>query len=250
MIPKIIHYSWFSGEKLPNDIAGYIARWKDLLPDYEFMLWNMNRLNNEVDVAFVNEAISCRKWAFAADYIRLYAINKYGGVWFDTDVELFKSIDSLLDCDCFIGKESWPDDNNEVYLTSHFMGATKGHPFIRECLEYYSDRHFILLYDPDGKPLLDQTTISRMQSEKAIKYGLDRSAKNKDKPQVLTNGVKVYPSYCFCRPLYTSIKKVYGIHRVAGAWRDKDISSKSMTDPKRITPRVIAWRILHAIGLK
>lgn len=250
MIPKIIHYSWFSGDKYPDDIAQFIERWHKLLPDYEFMLWDMNRLNDEIDSDFVREAISQRKWAFAADYTRLFAIKKYGGVWFDTDVELFKNIDDLLASDCFIGKESWIDKDGMVYLTSHFMGAVKGHPFIKECLDYYNDRHFVIGKDADGKPLMDQTMISLMQSEVAEKYGLDRRAKNKDRAQLLTNGVKVYPSYCFCRPMYTSMKKVYGIHRVAGAWRDKDINPKSMTDPKKLTLKVIAWRLLHLIGLK
>lgn len=250
MIPKKIHYSWFSGEPFPDEIAGYIARWKQLLPGYELCLWDRERLERETDSAFVREALSVRKWAFAADYLRLFALDKYGGVWLDTDVELFKNIDPLLDCACFIGKESWVNDGGEVYLTSHFMGAEKGHPFIRECLDYYRRRHFITGKRDGGTPRFDQTMISQIQSEIALKYGLDRSARHNDRPQMLTNGVKVYPSYCFCRPMYTPMKKVYGIHRVAGAWRDKDIDPRSMTDPKRLTPRVIAWRILHAIGLK
>lgn len=250
MIPKIIHYSWFSGDKYPEAIERYIKLWHEFLPGYEFMLWDMARLDKEIDSDFAKEAISQRKWAFAADYTRLFAINKYGGIWFDTDVELFKNIDDLLDCDCFIGKESWADNDGFVYLTSHFMGAVKGHPFMKECLDYYTDRHFIIGTNSDGKPVMDQTMISQMQSEIALKYGLDRREKSKDKAQILTNGVKIYPSYCFCRPLYTSIKKVYAIHRVAGAWRDKDIDPKSMTDPKRLTLRVVGWRLLHLLGLK
>lgn len=250
MIPKIIHYSWFSGDKYPADIERYIHRWHELLPDYKFVLWDMDRLNEEIDSDFVREAISQRKWAFAADYTRLFAINKYGGVWFDTDVELFKNIDDLLDCECFIGKESWVDSNGLVYVTSHFMGAVQGHSFIKESLAYYKNRHFIVGKDENGALRLDQTTISLMQSEIAERYGLDRREKNKDKPQMLSNGVKVYPSYCFCRPLYTSMKKVYGIHRVAGAWRNKNVNPKSMTDPKKVTLRVVAWRILHKFRLK
>lgn len=250
MIPRIIHYSWFSGDKYPDDIARYIARWHELLPGYEFMLWDMKRLEEETDSDFVREAISQRKWAFAADYIRLFAIEKYGGVWFDTDVELFRNIDNLLDCDCFIGKESWIDREGMVYLTSHFMGAVKGHPFIRECLDYYKGRHFVVGADSEGKPLLDQTMISLMQSQIAEKYGLDRRAKRMDKAQTLSNGVKVFPSCCFCRPMYTPMKKVYAIHRVAGAWRDKDINPKAMTDPRKLTLRVIVWNMLHRLGLK
>lgn len=67
------------------------------------------------------EAIAEKKWAFAADYVRLYAIYKYGGIWLETDVELFKSFDSVLNCNMFIGKESWSDEEKHIYLTSHFI---------------------------------------------------------------------------------------------------------------------------------
>lgn len=250
MIPKLIHYSWFSGDPFPEETARYIAGWKKLLPDYEFILWDMSRLKAEIDSDFVKEALANRKWAFAADYTRLFAINKYGGIWFDTDVELFKNIDRFLTDECFIGKESWIDKNGHVYLTSHFMGAVKEHPFIKECLGYYDNRHFILGKDASGKPVLDQTMISQMQAEKALKYGLEWDASKKDKAQTLSNGVEVYPSYYFCRPMYKSINKVYGIHRVAGAWRDKKVDARSMTDPKKLTFRVLAWRLLHTIGLR
>lgn len=250
MIPKLIHYSWFSGEAFPSDVEAYISTWKKLLPDYEFVLWDMDRLMRETDSDFVREAIQMRKWAFAADYTRLFAINKYGGIWLDTDVELFKNIDRFLADECFIGKESWVNTDGYVYLTSHFMGAVKGHPFIKECLDYYEGRHFVTGKDKNGSPILNQTTISHMQAQKATAYGLDWRPSKKDKPQTLSNGVKVYPSYYFCRPLYKSIDKVYGIHRVSGGWRDKKIYAKSMTDPKPLTAKVVIWRILHYIGLR
>lgn len=248
MIPKIIHYSWFSGDAYPQWISDCIDTWKKYLPDYEFILWDMERLK-EIDSDFVREAISVKKWAFAADYVRLYAVYNYGGIWLDSDIEMFKSFTPLLDCDMFIGKESWKDDEDRIYLTSHCFGAIEKHPFIKECLEYYSNRHFII-NSPNGIPQFDMTTISYMQATKARKYGFDWREKNKNKLQKLTNGIIVYPSYCFCRPLYTSMKKVYCIHRCAGAWRDKDIDGRNMTDPKQLTLRVIAWRFLHWLHLK
>lgn len=252
MIPKIVHYSWFSGEAFPADVAGYVARWRELLPGYELRLWDMERLMAELgDVPFVREALSQRKWAFAADYLRLYALEKYGGIWLDTDVELLKGVDGFLGDGCFIGKESWVNHEGRVYVTSHFMGAEAGHEFIRECLDFYRDRHFILGENEDGNVRLDQTMISQIQAEIAQRHGLDMRAENKDRAQVLDNGVKVYPSYYFCRPMYKPLKKVYGIHRVKGAWREgKQVDGKSMTDPKKLTLRIILWRLLHSVGLK
>lgn len=248
MIPKIIHYSWFSGEPYPQWISDCINTWKRYLADYEFVLWDMERLK-EIDSDFVREAIAAKKWAFAADYVRLYAIYNYGGIWLDSDVEMFKSLTPLLDCEMFIGKESWPDSNNHIYLTSHCFGACAHHPFVKECLNYYQGRHFVTNV-PGEVAKLDMTTISYMQAQKALAYGFDWRSEHKNRKQVLTNGVVVYPSYCFCRPLYTSMKKVYCIHRCAGAWRDKDIDGRSMTEPKRLTLKVIAWRLLHRLHLK
>lgn len=249
MIPKIIHYSWFSGEPYPQWISDCINTWKKYLAEYEFVLWDMNRLQ-EIDSQFVREAISAKKWAFAADYVRLYAVFHYGGIWLDTDVEMFKSLTPLLDCDMFIGKESWSDSEGHIFLTSHCFGAKAGHPFVKECLDYYSDRHFIVGESAGDASKFDMTTISYMQAKKALSYGFDWDAKHMNKPQKLTNGIVVYPSYCFCRPLYTSMKKVFCIHRCAGAWRDKDTDGRDMTDPKRLTLRIMAWRFLHWMHLK
>ena len=197
----------------------------------------------------MQEALSVRKWAFAADYVRLYAVEKYGGIWLDTDIEVFKSFDDLLDTEMFMGKESWPDEEKHIYLTSHCFGAVPHHPFVQESLAYYKDRHFIVP-GSNGEQNLDMKTISRMQAELALKYGFDWRASKMDKAQTLTNGVVLYPSYCFCRPQYTSMKKVYCIHRCAGAWRNKDTDGRDMTDHKKLTLRVIISRILHTLHLK
>lgn len=249
MIPKIVHYSWFSGEPYPEQILYCISTWKKYLPDYKFVLWNQNNIS-EIDNQFMKEALSVKKWAFAADYVRLYAIFNYGGIWLDTDVELFKSFDNVLDCKMFIGKESWPDEQMHIYLTSHCFGAVAAHPFVKECLAYYDNRHFIIDREENTANKFDMTTISRMQAEKALSYGFDWRVSHKDRKQVLSNGVHVYPSYCFCRPMYTSMKKVYCIHRCAGAWRDKKSDGWNMTNPKKITFRVIVHWILRKLHLK
>ena len=73
MIPKIIHYTWFSGEDFPEDVKACMDTWKKVLPDYEFMLWDAKKLS-EINNTFANEAVSVRKWAFASDFVRMYAV--------------------------------------------------------------------------------------------------------------------------------------------------------------------------------
>lgn len=88
--------TWFSGDPYPESIRYMMSTWKKFLPDYEIWLWDMNRLKSEVNSTFANEAVSVRKWAYAADVTRLFAVYKYGGIWLDTDVEVFSSLDPFL----------------------------------------------------------------------------------------------------------------------------------------------------------
>lgn len=242
MIPKIIHYSWFSGEPYPEFLKACMDTWHKVLPDYEFILWDAKKLA-EINNTFANEAISVRKWAFAADFMRLYAVYHYGGIWLDTDVEMFKSFNPFLENGMFIGREYYVHKNEfgqeYTMLTSHCFGAEKGHPFIKECLEFYEHRHFIRSKNEQLPQTLryDMTIIPDLQMQLACNYGFDaRNAINK--LQVLTNGIHVYPYHFFDQPGYTNMKNVVCIHRVAQSWNPKyknRIFKKEQTDVKRKT---------------
>ncbi|WP_299216924.1 glycosyltransferase [uncultured Aquimarina sp.] len=136
MIPKIIHYCWLSGDKFPGLIEKCIATWKEKLPEYEFMLWDTNRFpleNNE----WVRQAFETKKYAFAADYIRLHAVHKYGGIYLDTDIEVIKSYNSLLHLPYFVGSEGGG------IIEAGVFGAEKGSKWIADCLKHYENRSFI-----------------------------------------------------------------------------------------------------------
>lgn len=100
MIPKIIHYCWLSGDPVPQNLQDYMATWKAKLPDYEFILWDRNRFDLHSS-EWVRQAFEARKYAFAADYIRLYAVYHYGGIYMDMDIEVVKPFDELLDSPYF-----------------------------------------------------------------------------------------------------------------------------------------------------
>ena len=143
-IPKIIHYCWLSGEPYPELVQRCMQSWKEKLPDYEFMLWDMNRFDIH-SVLWVEQACIAKKWAFAADYIRLYALYNYGGIYLDSDVEVLKSFDDLLDRPYFFGREHTPDriDASHIIEAATF-GAELHHPLIKKCLDYYEGRPFIV----------------------------------------------------------------------------------------------------------
>lgn len=101
MIPKIIHYCWFGRGKMPELAERCIASWKKHLPEYQYILWNEDNFDI-TSVPYVKEAYEARKFAFVTDYVRLYALYHFGGVYMDTDVEVLKPLDRFLDLPAFL----------------------------------------------------------------------------------------------------------------------------------------------------
>lgn len=227
MIPKIIHYCWISTEEKPELIKRCMKTWHKKLPDYEFILWDARRIAEEIKSTFVDEAIMVRKWAFAADYVRCFAVYKYGGIYLDTDVEVFKSFDDLLDNRMFIGQERATYHlNGHAYkitrLTSHCFGAEPEHPFLQFCLYYYKNRRFIrsMNWDLPDEMRYDQTLLPEIQAQLLTNYGYKIQAYYFNKKQTLSNGIKVFPQWYFDAPLTFSMRNVYCFHHCAGSWRN------------------------------
>lgn len=136
MIPKIIHFCWLSNDEYPALIKKCMASWKTKLPDYEFILWDTKKFDLE-SCLWAKQAFETKKYAFASDYIRLYAVYTYGGIYLDTDVEVLKNFDDLLNLPYFIGQEHIGNIEAAVF------GAEKGTSWLADSLEYYDNRPFI-----------------------------------------------------------------------------------------------------------
>lgn len=117
---KIIHYCWFGGKKKPRKFKKYLKSWKKYLPDYKVMEWNEK--NFDVNMTeFSKEAYKNKKWAFVSDVARIYALKEYGGIYFDTDIEIIKNIDFILDNEIWLGRE------DENYLATAMIGIKNPH---------------------------------------------------------------------------------------------------------------------------
>ncbi|WP_405606345.1 glycosyltransferase family 32 protein [Polaribacter sp. Asnod1-A03] len=95
MIPKVIHYVWFGSSKKPELITKCIKTWKEVLPNHKIKEWNES--NSPVDHPFVKYCIENKQWAFASDYVRLWALYRDGGIYLDTDMEVKKDFTHLWD---------------------------------------------------------------------------------------------------------------------------------------------------------
>lgn len=189
MIPPIIHYCWLSKDKKPDNVRKCIESWYRFLPDYEIRLWDIDSFDYD-SVAFTRDALANKKWAFVSDYIRLYALYNFGGIYLDSDVQVWGPLDELRNNRFFSGLETRDKEHKDIYLEAAIMGAEKGHPFIAESLEIYNNRPF---YQPNGE--LDLTPIPTILSgimEKS--YGWKRE----DAIQKLHDGITVYPTSIIC----------------------------------------------------
>lgn len=136
MIPKIIHLCWLSGDSYPPKIAKCLKSWEKYLPDYKIILWDTKRFDLNSSL-WVKQAFEKKKYAFAADYIRFYALYHMGGIYLDSDVEVLKDFDDLLDLPYFVGAEKAQTPEAAI------IGAEKGCDWIKQCLDYYQDRSFV-----------------------------------------------------------------------------------------------------------
>lgn len=153
MIPKTIHCVWLSGDKKPEIYQKCLDSWHNIMPEYEIKEWSMNNLPQEVlNHSFVASAIQAKKWAYATDYIRLWALYNYGGIYMDLDVMVYKSFDVFLKYRAFSCIELNP---YYLYKTLHkkeiiglgieaaVLGCEKKHEWINDIMEYYKDKIFI-----------------------------------------------------------------------------------------------------------
>ena len=224
MIPKIIHLCWLSGDPYPEDIRKCLDSWKVHLPDYDVWLWDSNRFNLN-DSIWVKQAFEARKFAFAADYIRLYALYNYGGIYLDSDVVVYKSFDDLLDLPYFVGEDF-------VHcFEAAVIGCEPGTKWIKDILDRYDKLHFINedgSYNMRGLPyVFHDMLIPRYRFELVI---------GKESYKYEPGLIKVFPSGFFNSRDYVGIIKTkdsYCSHNYLYSWKD----NKKSDNWKRLFPR-------------
>ena len=211
-IPRIIHYCWFGGNEIPEKQKKCIESWKQFCPEYEIIKWSEEnydvKKNPYVDAAYQN-----KKWAFVSDYARIDVVNRYGGIYLDTDVELLKPLDELLHFSGFMGFETWTMVN-----TGLGFGSVKKHVILEKILDAYNHLQFI---KASGE--LDLTPCPVIQTDVLEKIGLIRN----NEVQELKDGFIILPTPFLCGMNFGTRKIeitdcTYTIHHYAGSWLDDD----------------------------
>ena len=208
MIPKIIHYCWFGGKEMPELALRCIASWKKYLPDYELRLWNERTFDLDM-YPYAREAYEHHKFAFVTDVVRLWALERFGGVYMDTDVEMLRPLGNLMTLPAFTGYEA---SLANAPVTGLMASAPHG-VWVCEQLAYYEGKHFV---QADGS--LDLTTNTITIAHIMQKNGFVINGEY----SVYKNDMHIFPVDYFCPLTSTRVLKItentYCIHHFAGSW--------------------------------
>jgi len=205
MIPKTIHYCWFSNEEKPKIVKECIEEWKHKLTDFDIIEWNTKNfdINN---VKYTREAFLNRKWAFVSDYFRLWVLNKYGGIYLDVDVIVNKNLEKLLTYDLLIAWE------NLDLIGAHFIAAKKNHIIIKRLLEFYDNYNFI---SENGK--MNLTPMPQILTKIFLtEYKIKRNGRVQKLPD---NGI-IFPMDYFTSNVGNGNN--YCEHLFLGSWNDSN----------------------------
>lgn len=200
------------------------------MPDYEIKRWSVKNFDVNA-VPYVREAFEARKWAFAADYIRMYALYTEGGIYLDSDVKILKPFDDFLDNSFFSSMEYHPTqvekDGSAQYIDQDghriadkfisgiqiqaaVMGAEKGCPFVGEVLDWYQDKHFVRVDGSMATDVLSPYIYARIAEKHGFVY--------KDTDQQLDGRMRIYPSEIFAGNKHEVTPRSYAIHYCAHSW--------------------------------
>lgn len=214
MIPKVIHYCWFGGNPLPESAIKCIESWRKYMPDYEIREWNEACFDVNA-VRFTQEAYKLKQYAFVSDYARFWILYNYGGVYFDTDVELIKPIDDIIARGAFVGMEISYKKANGLWGIAPGLGIAgeKLNPIFGEVLAKYENMHFV-----NSRGSFSATVVKMFsQLMNAKPYRMDESG------IAIFDCMNVYPKDYFCPKNYVTgeldiTENTRSIHHYAATW--------------------------------
>lgn len=234
MIPKIIHYCWLSDDPIPEPYKSFIEEWQKIMPDYKIKKWDRSVINLD-EHPFAKQAFEAKKYAFAADYIRVYALYHEGGIYLDSDVKVLKSFDPYLKYSYFSSIERQISnfhykllfgrfidkktgnrykDRNMIYvgIQAAIIGSEPKIDYLRELLQFYKNQSFV------ENGIIEFKSIAPiLHSKFAEKYGFTYF----DKFQLLQNNMAIFSSSIFATKDCNVNDSTVAIHCLSGSWLKK-----------------------------
>ena len=216
MIPKIIHYCWFGRNPLPDSAQKCIASWRMFMPDYEIKAWNEDNFDVNI-IPYTQQAYEAKKYAFVSDYARFWILYHEGGLYFDTDVEMVKSFDDILEQGAFMGLEiDGTKKGTKVAINPGLgLGAEAGMPIYLEIINGFANLDY---YGSDGQR--NNYSMIPMVTDMFLRNGLRMNGQIQE-----LCGIAIYPQ-CYFNP-YNGVtgrlqltSEAHSIHWYSATWME------------------------------
>lgn len=216
-IPKIVQYCWFGGKEKPENVQKCIRSWKQYLKDYQFIEWNENNFDVEA-IPYSKEAYEEKKYAFVSDVARVQGLLKYGGIYMDTDVEVYKDFENILNHECVLGFEE------KNYIATSFMAAVPNHPLIKMFCDLYSNLNF-----RNEEGIINTETNVQKLTELLKSKGLICNGTK----QEIDQNIVVYPQeyfspYDYINCYLKKTEKTYCVHHFFVSWMPWHVKFKKI----------------------
>ncbi len=224
-IPKIIHFCWFGHGQMDDKMKHCFSTWEKYCPDFKIMKWDEETFDLD-SCTYAKQAYERKRWAFVTDYVRFKALQQYGGFYMDTDMELLKPLDDLLDNKTVFSFKQKVPGMKQFGITSGIIGTVPNNELFNPLIEQFESRSYI---NKDGEE--DITPIAKFLTDLLCEHGgrQDNSFQKLD-------GITVYPNDYLCPTILRSGETVeiqvtentYAIHHFTGTWRTPEIMTKIM----------------------
>lgn len=245
-IPKIIHYCWFGRNPLPVSAQKCIASWRKYLPDYEIKEWNEDNFDVN-SIPYTKQAYEAKKYAFVSDYARFWILYHYGGLYFDTDVELInQDIKKVISRGPFMGQEKGAFmDGKQMVNPGLGLGVQANHSFYEQMLRVY---HSLEFWGNNG--IEKTTTIVTYTTKELYANGMKPSC---DIQEVC--GIWIYPVDYFCpmdstTGIITLTDKTVSVHHYDCSWVNHDSLRYKLHQLKNLVYKVLGQRVAEVINKK
>ncbi len=216
---------------MPQTYRDCMASWKKYFPDYELCCWNEDTFDVDMN-AYVHEAYALKKYNSVANVARCWALYNYGGIYFDTDILVYRNFEELFTHSFIAGLEYYeaeflpfkhlldgnhiPLDRDKIF--THSLGILAGalisipqHSYMRDVLNYY-DTHTV--FDQEGKYVLLDAILAHV----ALSYGFQYVPCE----QILSNDVKILGGGVFALGTYEINPQTVIVHNdITSSWRSK-----------------------------
>lgn len=239
MIPRQIHYCWFGNGPKNELFYKCYDSWKKYCPDYEIIEWNESNYDVTKNT-YMYQAYQAKRWGFVTDYARLDIVYEYGGIYLDTDVELVRPLDELLELKGYVGfQKKYEKETGDYHVnTGQGFGAEAGNYVVECMLEIYDGISFL----DNGKQNLTPCPLYNSMGVKQAGFQLENYYQCID-------GFAIFPDNAFC-PITNRDKKIkiysetYSVHHFSTSWLTDEEKKKRSREARLDYIRYIPNRVL------